>query len=733
MKSRVFITLALSLLMTAAYAQKIDQRLTSLVEQASARRAQGKSPIDMEAVSRQISVKFNADGTVKSMSAIATLNEGAACPTARLEQMGIKVRFVLGDMVALTIPAERLQSLEQIEEFSYVEADEMTRGMNQEARKATNVEKVNSQAVAIAQGLPQAYTGKGVVLGIIDYGIDYNHAAFRDADGKTRIVKLIDYSMSDVAMEYSGDDEISSLTTDIQENTHGTHTSAIAGGSDTGNGLQGMAPETDIVICSLGKYKSKGNIVESISKIFSYATSVGKPAVVSISLGNIIGLHDGSDVMAKGIKELTANGTKPGRAVVSSSANSAARNQSIIKTFASEDEELKTVLGAFTYPTNESPSEAVSYNFEWYMYADDYQDFYPTLKLVNIYTGELIDLGNHVTDSHGDIIDFKLNKLNVKRVNGENAVAYNFIFNSTRIDNAAYRFALIVKPGHAGQTVKMMCDGDTNSEPCFSAPATDSYNFFDHGYTPGWGDFAFNTNICDESVISVGSYMSRNIWTNYQGKGYYYLESTLTGKKQEIGEISDFSSYGVADNGVKCPTVIAPGHGLISAANSYSTEFFKAKQPGVPNDAKDLNRLCASVNKNERDNWYCMLDGTSMACPVVSGIVALWMQAKPTLTVSEIKEIFKSTCTNDEFTTNVLKIPSMNTLQAGMGKVDCLAGLKQILGATGIETVSAGGSREATPATMYSVNAPVYNMMGQQVDKSHKGLVIYKGRKYYNK
>lgn len=51
----------------------------------------------------------------------------------------------------------------------------------------------------------------------------------------------------------------------------------------------------------------------------------------------------------------------------------------------------------------------------------------------------------------------------------------------------------------------------------------------------------------------------------------------------------------------------------------------------------------------------------------------------------------------------------------------------------GIEVIGADGYREATPATMYSVDAPVYNMMGQQVDKSHKGLVIYKGRKYVNK
>lgn len=88
---------------------------------------------------------------------------------------------------------------------------------------------------------------------------------------------------------------------------------------------------------------------------------------------------------------------------------------------------------------------------------------------------------------------------------------------------------------------------------------------------------------------------------------------------------------------------------------------------------------------------------------------------------------------NTMSTTNTAKIPSGNKIQAGFGKIDCLAGLKQILGTTDIETVGLDGRREATPATMYSIDAPVYNMMGQQVDKSQKGLVIYKGRKYLNK
>ena len=178
--------LSLLLMASGVDAQKIDGRLTELVSQSVTRRAQGLSPLDAKGVNSELSVRFNADGSIKSLSAVATLKEGAQCPTEQLRQMGIQVRFVLGDMVALRIPADQLQRLEQVEEFSYVKADEIKQLANDEARKHTGVDQVNTDAVAKSVGLPQAYTGKGVVLGIIDAGIDYNHAAFCNADGTTR-------------------------------------------------------------------------------------------------------------------------------------------------------------------------------------------------------------------------------------------------------------------------------------------------------------------------------------------------------------------------------------------------------------------------------------------------------------------------------------------------------------------------------------------------------------------
>lgn len=192
--------------------------------------------------------------------------------------MGIEIRFQIGDMVALNVPADKLLQLEQVEAFSFVSADEMMTKMNEEARKATNVDQVNTATAAAAQQLPKAYTGESVVIGVIDGGIDYNHAAFFHADGTTRIKKVIDFSKG-TKQVYDTDEAIKALTTDDPTDSHGTHTSAIAGGSDLGNGQQGMAPQAELVLCGLGDNTSNTSIIECIKDIFDYAGS--KPAVIN--------------------------------------------------------------------------------------------------------------------------------------------------------------------------------------------------------------------------------------------------------------------------------------------------------------------------------------------------------------------------------------------------------------------------------------------------------------------
>ena len=733
--------MTLLLVVAGVNAQKIDQRLTRLIEQVNARRAQGQRPVNAEAVNKTMVVDFNADGSIRAFSAIATLKDGAEWPTAQLEQMGIRVRYIAGNQAALVIPAEKLLQLEQVEELSYVKADQIRKLTNSIARKATKADVSGNATQAVANGLPQAYTGKGVVLGIIDTGIDFNHAAFRNADGSSRVKKA--YVCTKTSME---EYDIEMLPTDTNNGSHGTHTAAIAGGSETGNGLQGVAPEADLVLVGLDEYQSESNTNEGIQKIFAYADEVQKPCVVSISLGNELGLHDGSDSSAELIATLTQNGTKPGRAVLVSPGNAAANWQSIVRKLDDTTTELKTVLGAASFPTEEDPLKRVVYNANYYFYADDYKEFNIQLKVVNLDTGELSDITDQVVDKSTEKVYIpKVEDFTARTVKGGTAVIYSLGFENEPVimKNSRCRLALVVKAKTAGQTIKMICDGEGNAEPCFDAPIEkDGYNFAANGYTKGNGDMTCSVMVCNDAVISVGSYITTTQWKDYTGKDRSYGKSRLTGEYKVIGEISDFSGYCVDDNGKPRPTVIAPGQGIISAASNWDKELFKITdeggQPGVPDEgnvdkADALEDLISFTDKHGRRNWYVKEEGTSMSTPHAAGIVTLWMQAKPTLTVNEIKEIMKATCVNDDYTTNTAMIPSHNKVQAGFGKIDCLAGLKNILGITGIETMEAGGHREATPATMYSVDAPVYNMMGQRVNKSQKGLVIYKGRKYVNK
>ena len=199
------------LFVTGIQAQKIDVRLTDLLPNTdgtskakSAMRGQ-QQEIDTTAVKNEINVSFNSDCTVKSFSAFAMVKEGYNCPTAELQELGVEIREKIGRMLILTIPAESLLKLGDIEAIESVNADKINRIMNENGRLKSRVSEVATEEMAVTKNhLPQAYTGKNVLVGIIDGGIDFNHAAFRNADGSTRIK---------MALRKSGD-EFLEFTTD---------------------------------------------------------------------------------------------------------------------------------------------------------------------------------------------------------------------------------------------------------------------------------------------------------------------------------------------------------------------------------------------------------------------------------------------------------------------------------------------------------------------------------------
>ena len=101
--------------------------------------------------------------------------------------------------------------------------------------------------------------------------------------------------------------------------------------------------------------------------------------------------------------------------------------------------------------------------------------------------------------------------------------------------------------------------------------------------------------------------------------------------------------------------------------------------------------------------------GTSMACPIVTGVIALWLQVCPTLTLEQIKDVFANTCTHYD---EGLSYPNN---YYGLGEIDALAGIEYINRVyTGIEENATNNSKKA----IYDINGMKIN------DIKHHGIYI---------
>ncbi|MDE6802387.1 MAG: S8 family serine peptidase, partial [Muribaculaceae bacterium] len=143
--------------------------------------------------------------------------------------------------------------------------------------------------------------------------------------------------------------------------------------------------------------------------------------------------------------------------------------------------------------------------------------------------------------------------------------------------------------------------------------------------------------------------------------------------------------------------------------------------------------LTASVRNSETSaeaagtitNYWGPMQGTSMACPYTAGVVALWLQADPTLTVAEVIDIMKTTAVDPNAT-------GLTKKQWGGGRLDALAGIKEVLTRqnAGIEGIVADADSqlfvEKTAEGVYAVSVPgassldvkLFNMQGALVAQS---------------
>lgn len=622
---------------------------TMLLAPASALAQASLSPRTAIAVASPTLLKAPAAQAAASGVANSQLSAYVTIDPARTswQQLGVTPIAENAGTATVRLTLDALQRLAKQQGVEYIQITSGATQMLNLARQEAGTDQIHK-----GTDLPQAYTGAGVVVGVVDAGFDYMHAAFRrPADGALRIKRVWEQSATTLdgasapakygyGIELNTPELIEKAQGDSDSNSHGTHVAAIAAGSDAykDGAYVGNAPDADIVLVALDLNAStNADISNAVQYIFDYADEVGKPCVVNLSLGNQDGPHDGTSTF----DTMTDAMQGPGRLIVGAAGNHRTDAFHIDHTFATADAApLRTFVKYKVAPSNSVSGGTIE------IWGEKGVDFtvdiaaYSTFnkkdaRSTTVYPAEgvtNVDFGKYATGTWKVASE-------VSPLNGKPHVVLTSALTSIRNN---YAIALTVTPKTAGR-VNIWSDNtylalESRDIEGFSAPDAASSTLCEIGGT-------------GKRILTVGSYTTRNEYTTNGGQ-----QATL---QETVGDLSSFSSYGPTVDGRMKPNITAPGCFIISAVSN--------------NDASG-NLMYAEYNENfGRYNQYGYMQGTSMASPFVAGIVATWLQAYPQLTPEQLHEIVQNTARKDNFTATA---PDSNW---GYGKINALDGLRQCI------------------------------------------------------
>ncbi len=294
---------ALALLAAAAGAATVDPLLRGLQQTSSGVRFDQLIALEADAKSGEtrVGVILDLAGPLPDLGAIE----------------GLVVGSVVGDIATARLPLSSLDDLAAVPGIAHIAAARVWRPRLDMAIPAANVDDVWT-------GAP-AYTGAGVLVGIIDSGIDWRHDDFRHANGTTRIKAIWDLwsagSPPPAGFTYGSEwdqNEINASLTgggavnEEDTNGHGTHVSGIAAGNGRASSGQysGVAREADILFAKpfFNGGFAEDKTIDAMNYLVQKAASLGQPIAINMSLGGHFGAHDGTSAQERVIDDLSGPG-----------------------------------------------------------------------------------------------------------------------------------------------------------------------------------------------------------------------------------------------------------------------------------------------------------------------------------------------------------------------------------------------------------------------------------------
>ena len=609
------------------------------------KKADGKLGPQKEYVYRK-----TADGVF--MSAMIKVSSSSA--QADIEALGGRVNTKAGNIWTVQIPINSIPAFVKTSGISYIELDEPVCMKLDSVRKVTHVDSVTKGI-----GLAMPYTGKDVVVGIVDAGFDFTQPALFDTSGGAYRVKRV-WEEKVVGTpptgfgygnEITDTNAMKAAETDNHTFSHGMHVTGIAAGSGHGSATnnnwkyRGMAFQSDIVLVGImpdsAEWQNTGmsDYLDGINYVFSYAATQAKPAVVNLSWGNSFGPHDGTSLFSQACDAITG----PGKIFVCAAGNNGTDHVHLRKSFTPTDTTVSTFIN-FDPTLVGIPVNTLD------VWGDSANTF--CLKF-SLYNDSLITSSNYFC------LDDTIHEIYLIGSNGD--TCYISLVTSSREFNGKPRAYMYVT-SKVTDSLCMTIKGSAGHIDAWDAYVRNGEGYYGQltGNGRSWatnGDSLYCTSdvSATNSAISAAAFTSKTSFRNISGQSLYYPGAVLR-------DLASFSSRGPTVDGRIKPDIAAPGFGVVSTVNSFDSSFITAAGANYSSTVSAYHNTVTG-----RNYYFAILAGTSMASPATSGIIALMLQANPNLNPTEVRNILAQTAILDTFTG---PLTSAGDINWGHGKIN---------------------------------------------------------------
>ena len=228
----------------------------------------------------------------------------------------ISVVPLLGGYAIVTLPESMLEQYSQRPQIEFIEKPTRLYFEDLFSKEASCITQVQRDEPGNLR-----LTGRGVLIGIVDSGVDYRHPAFLTADGKSRILRLWDQSIPGnppegyaTGTEYTNEEINEALSLSVQGGRrlvpsedvsgHGTAVLGVAAGSDFSRGAvkRGVAYESDLLVVKMGiprqdSFPRTTELMQGVDYLVRQAIRLGRSIAINLSFGNNYGSHRGDSLL----------------------------------------------------------------------------------------------------------------------------------------------------------------------------------------------------------------------------------------------------------------------------------------------------------------------------------------------------------------------------------------------------------------------------------------------------